>query len=150
MKLVLGQDEAVAGWVARRLGYGEDFFGPCRSIAVVGSNDEPLAGIVYSGYRPHFRSIELSIVADSPRFATRSVIHAILAFPFLQWQCERISITCALKNKRAVRFAQGLGFVKEGIARKGFGDDHAVVLSMLRKEFDRLFARRCAASARAA
>lgn len=142
MKLVLGQDEAVAGWVARKLGYGDDFFGPCRSIAVVGPNDEPLAGIVFSGYRKHFKSIELSIAAESPRWATRGIIHAILAFPFHQWGCERVSLTTGLRNKRATKLAVGLGFTREGVARKAFGDDHAVVLSMLRPEFERLFQRK--------
>lgn len=143
MKLVLGQDKPVADWVARQLGATEEnFFGPCTAIAVVGDNDEPLAGVVFSGYRAAYRSIEISMAAVSPRWARRGVIHALLAYPFEQLNVQRAQVTIPLGNKRAQRFCRGIGFVQEGIIRKGFGDQHAVVMGMLRGEFARLFKRK--------
>lgn len=142
MRLVLGQDKPVADWVARQLGYTEpNFFGPCKAIAVTGSNDEPLAGVVFNGYSPRFKTIEISMAAVSPRWARRGVIHALLAYPFDQLGCERVQVCIPLGNKRAQRFCKGLGFVQEGVIRKGFGTDHAVVMGMLRKEFARMFER---------
>lgn len=143
MKLVLGQDEAVAAWVAGKLGFDDpEFFGPCKAIAVADSNDVPLAGVVFSGYRGEpFNSIEVSIASESPRWATRGIIHALLSYPFDQLGCTRVQVTIPLKNERAQRFCKGIGFVREGVARRGFGADHAVVMSMLRHEFGRLFKR---------
>ena len=142
MKLVLGQDEAVAAWVARKIGFDDpDFFGPCKAIAVADANDVPLAGVVFSGYRDLYKSIEVSIAAESPRWATRGVIHALLSYPFDQLGCERVQVTIPLRNARAQRFCKGIGFVREGVMRRGFGSDHAVVMSMLRHEFARLFKR---------
>jgi RimJ/RimL family protein N-acetyltransferase len=143
VKLVLGQDAAVAAWVARKLGYDDaEFFGPCVAMAVADSDDQPLAGVVFSGYRDIYKSIEISIAAESPRWATRGIIHALLSYPFDQLGCERVHVTIPLRNKRAQRFCKGIGFVQEGVMRRGFGLDHAVVMSMLRHEFARLFKRK--------
>lgn len=143
MRLVLGQDKPVADWVARQLGSNEEnFFGPCTAIAVVGDDDEPLAGVVFAGYRPAYQSLEISMAAVSPRWARRGVIHALLAYPFEQLKCQRVQVTIPLGNKRAQRFCKGIGFVQEGVIRRGFGREHAVVMGMLRHEFDKLFARK--------
>lgn len=142
MKLVLGQDDVVAHWVARKLGFDDPgFFGPAKAILVADNDDKALAGVVFHSYRELYRSIDISIAAESPRWATRGVIHALLAYPFDQLDCQRVQVTVPLKNRRAQRFAQGIGFVKEGVLRRGFGTDHAVVSSMLRHEFNRLFVR---------
>ena len=143
MKLVLGQDDAVAAWVARKIGFDDpDFFGPCKAIAVADANDVPLAGVVFSDFREWNRSCSVSIAAESPRWATRGVIHALLSYPFDQLGCQRVTTFCRLSNARALKLCKGLGFVREGVARYGFGDEHAVVMSMLRKEFDRMFRRK--------
>lgn len=142
MKLVLGQDAAVAAWVARKLGFDDpEFFGPCSAILVSDDQHNALAGVVFSGYRDIYKSIEISCAADSPRWATRGVIHALLRYPFDQLGCERVQVTIPLRNERARRFCKGIGFTQEGIMRRGFGRDHAVVMSMLRHEYARLFKR---------
>ena len=143
MKLVLGQDQAVAAWVARKIGFDDpDFFGPCSAILVADNDDTALAGVVFSGFRDVYKSIEISCAADSPRWATRGVIHALLAYPFDQLGCERVQVTIPLRNERARRFCKGIGFTQEGIMRRGFGRDHAVVMSLLRHEYARLFKRK--------
>lgn len=140
MQLVLGQDEAVAHWVARQLGFDDPhFFGPSRAILIATGADEPMAGIVFHSYRDLYKSCDISMAAVSPRWATRGVIHALLSYPFDQLKCQRVQVTIPLKNARARRFCKGIGFVQEGIIRRGFGADHAVIMGMLDREFRSLF-----------
>jgi RimJ/RimL family protein N-acetyltransferase len=130
--MILVIDDRFGPWVAQRLKNVRDF----RDYKAIGVTDgrEVLAAVVYHDYRPAYKSIEISMAANNPRWALRSVISALLSYPFVQLQCERITLTIPKKNRRARRFVKGIGFVEEGCARKGFGRDDAMIYGMLRRE----------------
>lgn len=139
--LVYGHDAVIAAWVARNLPHvGEDGFGPSTAIGVM-RGGELVAGVVFSGYRQSYQSIDASIYSTTPAWASRRMIVGILSYPFIQLACERVGATVESRNLRAQRFLKGIGFVREGVARRGFGYDHAAIFSMLRREFDRLVER---------
>lgn len=139
--LVYGHDAAIAAWVARNLPHvGDDGFGQCTAIGVM-RGGELVAGATYYAYHPSYRSIDMAIFSTTPAWASRRTIVALLAYPFLQLECNRVGAQVESRNLRAQRFLKGLGFVREGVARYGFGYDHASIFSMLRREFDRLVER---------
>ncbi len=136
--LVYGHDAAIAAWTARNLGtVGDDGFGPCTAIGVM-RDGQLVAGVVYHGFRPDYRSIDASIYSTTPAWACRRTLIGVLAYPFIQLGCQRLGATVESRNARAQQFLKRLGFVREGVARYGFGHDHAAIYSMLRREFDRL------------
>jgi len=139
--LVFGRDIDIAAWVARNLPtVGDDGFGPCTAIGVM-RNGEVIAGVVFHGYRQTYSSIDVSIFSTSPAWASKRTIAQILAYPFIQLGCRRVAAQVEAKNTRAQKFLTGIGFVREGVARLGYGHDHAALYSMLRKEYDRLVKR---------
>ena len=138
MRIVLGRDPEVADWVARRIphvGSGEAF-GPCRAIGVQAQDGRPLGGVVFSNWQPACRSIEASFAADTPRWLTRRIIAAILAYPFVQLDCQRITTLTPRRARAARRFIDAFGFKREGLVRKGFGYDDAVVSGLLKREWE--------------
>jgi RimJ/RimL family protein N-acetyltransferase len=138
MHLVLGRDAVVADWVARRIPHvGEgSAFGPCAAIGVEAEDGAPLGGVVFSGWQPECRSIEVSFASASPRWLTRRLIGAILSYPFVQLDCQRITALTPRRARAARRFIDAFGFKREGLIRRGFGDDDAVVSGMLRREWE--------------
>lgn len=138
MRLVLGRDAEVADWVARRiphLGSGAAF-GPCAAIGVASEAGDLLGGVVFSNWLPACRSVEASFASDTPRWLTRRIVRAILAYPFDQLGCQRITAVTPRRAKAARRFLDAFGFKREGLVRKGFGDDDAMVSGMLKREWE--------------
>ena len=131
----------MAEWVGSRIphvGSGEAF-GPCVAIGVSDS-EKIIAGVVYHQYESGIGNVQISMAADSPRWATRATIHALLSVPFLQYGCRRVTTITPHTHKRALRFNRGIGFVSEGTLRRFFDDrTHAVICGLLRRDFDRLF-----------
>lgn len=136
MKLIFGEDKAVAEWVKRRLPTVSDF-GPCTGIGVA-KDGKPIAGVIYHMYDDHFKTMMVSIAADSPRWASRGIILALLHYPFEQLQIRKLWSVMAMSNQRAIRFNKGIGFRQEAILARHFGKDHAVVTRMFRADYDKL------------
>jgi len=138
MRIVLGRDPEVADWVARRIphvGSGAAF-GPCAAIGVEAEDGAPLGGVVFSNWQPACRSIEASFASQTPRWLTRRIIGAILSYPFDQLDCQRITTITPRRAKAARRFLDVFGFRREGLVRKGMGDDDAVLSGLLKREWE--------------
>ena len=137
MKLVFGHDKAVAEWVGRRImGYGD--FGPCVAIGVADGNT-PIAGIVYHMWAPDFRTMQVSMAADSPRWAQRGIIRAMLHYPFEQQGVRKLWSVIASNNERALKFNKGIGFRQEAMLYRHFGEHNAIVTRMFDKDYHRLY-----------
>lgn len=144
--LVHGADTDVMRWVAERIEHIDAAealpFGPFRAIGVV-VDRALVAGCVYHNFVPRYGTCEISFAAESPRWATRGTIRALLSVPFLQWGCHRVQMVTSLANERAIRLIRGIGFTREGTHAHAFGPGkHAVSFRLLRRDFDRLFMRR--------
>lgn len=141
MRLVYGEDQLVAAWVAARIPHmarwGTADFGPCQAIGVAAEDGEPLAGVVYHNYRPHTRDIELSFASASPKWLTRRLIVGLMSYPFSQLDCQRVTGVTPKRSRAAREFLDKFGFKREGVIRRGFGDDDAIISGLLKHEWER-------------
>ena len=131
-------DQRIADWVAQRIpdfGCGADF-GPCVALGI-GMGGELVAGCIYNSFQPAYKSIELSMAATTPAWAKRVTIAALLGYPFDQLQVNRVTTYTRKSNERALRLNAGLGFVREGIVRQGYGDEDAVIMGLLRSDAEK-------------
>jgi RimJ/RimL family protein N-acetyltransferase len=100
----------------------------------VGTADEILAVMVAHGYEPAYRNVQISMAATRPDWARRSTIQRLLNYLFGTLKVDRVTTLIAASNKRALRFNEGLGFVREGVIKNGCGDDDRIVLGLYRSE----------------
>ena len=82
------------------------------------------------------QTVELSFVAVTPRWASKEVIAEILSWPFRVLKVRRIATITPAKNVRAIKLNKGLGFKQEGLLREVFDDDDAVLMAMVKTDFE--------------
>jgi RimJ/RimL family protein N-acetyltransferase len=135
MRLVYGEDEAVARWVAARIPHVKDGFKLCRAIGIA-DGIGLMAGFVYTNYRSDCRDIEISCAADSPKWCVPGMLRVGFAYPFIQLDCNRVTCVVPRANrfKRVRRFLMRLGFHAEGTMRQLFDGEDAVIFGMLKSE----------------
>jgi RimJ/RimL family protein N-acetyltransferase len=138
MKVVYGQDANVAKWVADRIPHVSEF-GLCSALGVVNDKGEAVAGIVFHDYQPSCSTIQISMAASTPKWASRSIVKELLSYPFNQLKVRKVWTATPLKNQRAIKFNKGIGFKQEAVLSNHFGDDHAVICRMFKKQFEQLF-----------
>lgn len=138
--LLHGEDKMVAEWVAKRIDFAPTVdFGPCAAIGVV-KNNRILAGVVYHDLQLDFDTIQLSMAADSPLWARRSLIAGLLSYPFKQLKVYKAWIATPLASEHALRTFYKIGFKREAVLAHHFGPkNHCVMARMLAPEFDNLY-----------
>ncbi len=130
VKIVLGEDEFVAGWLSKQLDI--DDFGACTTMAFV-ENGTLLGACLFNNYR--HPGIEATIATISPRWCTRTILSRIFSYPFRQLRCTRLTAITEVMNQPARAFLCRLGFQEEGTLRKAFpGGKDAVIHGMLAEE----------------
>jgi RimJ/RimL family protein N-acetyltransferase len=127
--IVTNIDDYVRAWVAKRIGIRG--FGPSTAIGVQ-KDGQLIAGAVYHDYRDG--QVEASLSADSPKWATRSVLFSLFAYPFIQMDANRLLVTCDESNKKAMKMNRQLGFTPEGILRQMYYPNDAIIWGMLKDE----------------
>lgn len=145
--LIFGFDEQMARWACQRVPW-MPYHPGLRAIGVTDGPDASarlLAVCVYLNYTPPlmvdgrewYNTVEIGIAAASPRWAVRGTIINLLRQPFLEFKVRKVRLICPSTNKRAIRFAEGIGFTPEGTLRHEFAKGvHACVLGLLKSEFD--------------
>ncbi len=144
MRLVNGASQAdhkaIAKWVGERIPFvGGAGFGNSVGIMVLSNSGAALAGVVFHDYQESFSTLAFSIAADSPRWATRRIVGALLSYPFDQLHIRKLWTATPHTHERALRLVKGVGFTQEAILARHFGDSHAVISRMFRKDYDRLY-----------
>lgn len=127
-------DDRLLDWVARRIPNADPSWGGRARALGVAIGSEIVAGMVLFDYDKRFGHAEVAFAADNPRWATRTTIAKLLSWPFGQLGCQRLTTLIAASNKRAIKFNEGIGFRREGLIRKAYGDEDAVILGLLRVE----------------
>ena len=127
--IITNVDDYVRAWVAKKLGING--FGPSTAIGIQ-KNGELIAGCVYHDYRDG--QIESSLASSTKSWANRSVLYSLFAYPFLQVKANRLLVTCAENNEKAMKMNRQLGFVPEGILRELYYPNDGVVWGMLKQE----------------
>lgn len=138
MRLVIGQtnDPALLAWAASHIPHLPPSLGDFVGFGIV-DDDGYLRGVaLYHAYAPQYASIEITFALESPRYLSRKVIAGIMAYPFLQLNCQRVSAATPRRAKPARRFLKTFGFQLEGVGRRGFGPwGDAMAYSLLRGEY---------------
>jgi RimJ/RimL family protein N-acetyltransferase len=137
MRLIWDRPSDVAAWVASQIPQmsGGHDFGACQAVGVIGEDGRLLGGIVFHNWQAGFRNIEVSFASSTSRWLTRNLLRQILAYPFDQLQCQRITALTPKKNAQARKFLDGFGFKREGVVRRGFGNDDMIVSGLLAREW---------------
>ena len=128
-RLIFGADEYLKTWVSKQIGI--DGFGPSVAIGVQ-RDGEIIAAAVYHDLRKG--QIEASIASTSLRWASRSVLHALFAYPFKQVGATRLLVQCSEANEKTMKIVKQLGFTEEGRLRQLYAPHDAVLWGMLKEE----------------
>lgn len=134
MRLVFGP--RLAQWAMERIPHmrGGSGFGPCQCIGFADDTGIKAVG-VFHWFREKDADVELSLAADTPKWATRGNFRALMHYAFIQLGCRRISAHTARGNKRVRKFLEGTGFVQEGRLRFALNRrEHVICYGMLREE----------------
>jgi RimJ/RimL family protein N-acetyltransferase len=127
-------DDRLLDWIAPRVGADASAWrGMARALGVVIRGEVVAAMAVGAWERGN---VEISFAADSPRWATRDTIRRLMAWPFRQLDCHRVTTRIAASNTRAIRFNEGIGFKREGVMRQASGPngEDMIIFGMLRSE----------------
>lgn len=140
MRLVIGKTTSIVKWVGKRIPFiGDQGFGGCTAIGVEDKNGNALCGVVYHDWQPQFKTIAITIAAESPRWAHREIIRQLFAYPFVELGVEKLWTATPSSNARALRLCKGVGMTQEATLYKHFGKDNAIINRMMRKDFLRLY-----------
>lgn len=136
IQLLLHQDALVKNFVSSLIGDDEQFAPDATAIGVV-EGTKLLGGAVFSDYRvmTYGNDIRLHGAFQDARWATRRILGLILAYPFHQLGCTRLTTITAKNNKIARRFDERLGFRYVGKLSRGWdGRRDAIIYEMLKEE----------------
>lgn len=125
-------------WVVDRIPYVDDF-GPCAALGVL-SGDKIICGVVYNEYHMDYRTMQISIAADSPMWARKETIRDLLAYPFWQLDINLLWTSTPLFNKRALKANRHIGFVHEATLSHRYGQgNHADIAAMTKHEYMKIY-----------
>lgn len=122
-------DDALS-WATVRLPVRD--FGPAYAIGVM-RREQIAAVVVYHMWREG--SIEVSIAADDPRWATRQTVTFLLGYPFWTYGVRRLTALVKKRNRRSRKLCEGLGFKLEGRVEDAYEDDDAIMYGLTRRSW---------------
>ena len=126
-------------WCGRRIPHvGEDGFVAAWAVGVIRRRDLA-AVVVFHDWHPEAGTVQLSCAADTPLWASRRVVGAILGVAFrgtLGAAVNKVWTATPHENTRAIKFNEGIGMKREAVLRHHFGvKNHAVICSILAPEW---------------
>lgn len=126
------ENDGLKAWIEQRV---PEYKSGATTICVgIERQGKLVAAVAWDGWRGV--SVEVTIAADSPRWATRQTVATLLAYPFGQLQCQRVTSFVRKGNKRARRLNEGLGFKLEGRLRDAGQNLETVLLyGITRKDY---------------
>jgi len=136
LKYVTGHDKLVADFVTsikRALGDPDYAFNVdrIRTIGVLDSNNELIAGLIYHGYAPAQGVIELTVEAlPKKQWLTRSTLAVMFQYPFIECGCQMLMTKTSLRHEHVLRMLAALNFQFINIPRI-YGRDRDGVLCLL-------------------
>ncbi len=139
MRLVIDRNEEVGRFVAERSPLEKpDWSGGIVGFGILRSDDVMVAGVVFSNWHPEEKRIELSACADDPRAFSTRILASLGAYAFGQLNAYRVWAKTSSDNRRAIKFLEGIGFIREGTLAGWYGPGKgAVMLRVLAPEWQR-------------
>lgn len=127
--VLYGFDRDVALWVQDRIPeYTADI--NAKALGVV-QDGELVAGVTYE----HWNGVHLqpNIAIDSKRWANRDTLRQLFSYPFVQLNCEAMTILVAASNEKSLTLVTKMGFELEAMIKFAAYDGSAmIVLKMYR------------------
>ncbi len=147
MRLHLVPDDTCKAIVSRFAPMGHAEFGDNdRGLAVRTEGGHLVLAIVFSDYRPHFGTIELSAVALKSHALSSPVIAQLAGYCWGQLRVNRVWARTSFKNARAKALLKHIGFTREATHADFYGAGlHAETWRMLKREWDALHELKAAA-----
>jgi RimJ/RimL family protein N-acetyltransferase len=132
------ETQAVQEWVVSRIPHMHGgTFGQCVAAGVV-RDGAMAAGVIFHDWQPEYRTLQLSMAADSPRWAAADVLRGLFRYAFATAGANKLWTATPHTNTRALRFNHGIGMKQEATLRHHFGPkSHAVICSKMRAEWER-------------
>ena len=131
--VLYGADRQVADFVAGLVGLKAGWE-QYVALGVV-KGDDLVGGVVFHGYRPAAKDVEITAGFTTPRWCSPATFTQIMRYPINQLGCERCTARTAAANAPARRFLERLGFQLEGRLRQGYdGVDDMLVYGVLKAE----------------
>lgn len=145
MKLLIGADKQVAAWVASQMPIEVGFDGDYKAVGIIANDGTPLGGAVFDDFRPNTRTMQGHLAFFKPLFLSKRLIREILSYPFEVANVQRLWCAMAHDNHKIIELCcgdkerPGLGFKKEAVLARHFGEKHAVIARMFKKDFHRIY-----------
>lgn len=133
--LIYGHDRELSLWVGERLGLDGPVRGVDPTAIGVSRQGKIVAAALFSNFQPP--TIEVTFVTTSPRWASRETICGILAYPYLQLGCKRVTAITEACNLPARAFLERLGFCQEGVHPDAFPSGEGISYGLLRAAAER-------------
>jgi hypothetical protein len=132
------ENSALAEWCADRIPHVRGgTFGACQSMAVMNGEDVR-AVVVFHDWQPRFLTMQCSMAANTPKWATRDVLRGLMFYVFRTAGANKLWTAIPHDAERVLKFNRGIGLKPEGTLRSHFGHKrHAIICSMLRAEWER-------------
>lgn len=130
--LIYDQDDELILW-AEDIMPGARFREDARAIGTA-RDGEILAACIFDTFST--TSCFVHIVSDgNKRWLTKEFLVHCMAYPFHQCGFRRINAIISASNEASLRFAEGFGWVREGLLREAGEEGEDVILfGMLREE----------------
>lgn len=131
--------QALREWAGSRIpNVGKDGFDPGAQCAAVIRNGALAAAVLFHDWQPGARTMQCSMAADTPLWASREVLRGLFAYVFITAGANKLWTAMPHTRERAIRFNLGIGMKREAVLRHHFGPKaHAVICSMMRDEWAR-------------
>jgi RimJ/RimL family protein N-acetyltransferase len=126
-----GQEDArIGAWVGSRLDI--DDWGKFKAFGVE-KDGQLIAGVIFN----HFRmpSISMHVAGEGKYWMSRELLKHVFTYAFDMCRCTRINTLVRADAESVIRFDDKIGFIREGVVRKGAMDGtDMILLGMLREE----------------
>jgi RimJ/RimL family protein N-acetyltransferase len=123
-------------WAAPRIPelHGQPFPDAAQAMGVESEAGDILGVVAFHSWEPWNGTIEVSAVSEDARWLlARKAWAAMFDYAFLACNTQKIWSRTPAKNERALRFLKALGFTREAVLPRQFGDDDAVISSKFRE-----------------
>lgn len=124
-----GDDTRVAEYVKQHIPQAQHGFDKCVTIGVE-QDGELIAGIVFFDWFPNWGNIYVA-VAGQGNWCTRRLLRCCYAYPFVQMDCQRVTVLIRDGNLQAINLVTRIGFQLEGILR---GSPNCLVFGLLKQD----------------
>ncbi|HCZ48109.1 MAG TPA: hypothetical protein DCZ11_03775, partial [Gammaproteobacteria bacterium] len=117
MRLAYQASERILEIVARHPAAKGRAWAGAKAIGIIDGRDRLAAAAVFHDWRPEAAVIDFSCVSWAPRWLTRGVLHAIMAYPFEQLECQAVHSVTDPANTHIRRMAQAVGATEHVVPR---------------------------------